>query len=39
MKPKECINSKCKNILYVKDSDLQLPLQCKTCTNKNNHEA
>ena len=36
-KPKECINSKCKNIFYVKDSELQLPLQCETCANKNNH--
>lgn len=34
MKPKECINSNCKNIIYVKDSELHLPLQCNSCIEK-----
>lgn len=37
-KPKECINSKCNNIIYVKDSELHLPLQCETCINNKNNE-
>lgn len=36
MKPKECINSKCSNIFFVRDSELCLPLQCIDCINKNN---
>lgn len=34
MKPKECINSNCKNIIYVKEAELPLPLQCTMCINK-----
>ena len=34
MKPKECINSNCKNIIYVVDYKLHLPLQCEICINK-----
>jgi hypothetical protein len=30
-KPQECINSICKNILYVSEVELGLPLQCKSC--------
>lgn len=33
-KPKECINSNCKNVIYVKSSELHLPLQCESCINK-----
>ena len=32
-KPKECINSQCKNIIYVEDYQLELPLQCESCIN------
>lgn len=30
-KPKECCNSKCKNIFYVPDHELHLPLICEEC--------
>ena len=33
-KPQECINLSCKNILYVSDAKLGLPLQCETCIDK-----
>lgn len=33
-KPKECINSKCKNVIYVKEHDLCLPLMCNSCIIK-----
>lgn len=35
-KPKECINSKCKNIISVEERDLHLPLQCESCINSKN---
>jgi len=34
LKPKECINSNCKNIFYVIKVNLCLPLQCEFCINK-----
>lgn len=34
MKPKQCINSNCVNIIYVKESELHLPIQCESCINK-----
>ena len=34
MKPKECVNSKCNNIIYVEDYKLHLLLQCQSCINK-----
>jgi len=34
LKPKECINSSCKNIIYVLKVELSLPLQCESCINK-----
>ena len=36
MKPKECINNNCKNVFYVKEHELQLPLQCQSCIDKKN---
>lgn len=33
-RPQECINSNCKNILYVSKVELGLPLQCESCINK-----
>jgi hypothetical protein len=33
-RPQECINSTCKNTLYVSDFELGLPLQCEYCVNK-----
>ena len=33
-KPKDCVNSKCGNIIYVEDSKLHLMLQCQECINK-----
>lgn len=38
MKPKECINSKCKNIIFVEYYQLHLPLQCQSCINKRNKQ-
>jgi hypothetical protein len=35
-KPKECCNSKCKNIFYVSLDKLHLLLICEECQNKNN---
>lgn len=34
MKPKECVNNSCNNIIYVKEQELHLPLQCVTCIDK-----
>lgn len=33
-KPKECINLNCKNIFFVENNKLHLPLQCESCINK-----
>lgn len=33
-KPKECINFNCKNIMYVEEYQLHLPLQCQSCIDK-----
>lgn len=37
-KPKDCVNSKCKNIVYVEDYQLHLSLQCQECIDKRNKE-
>lgn len=34
MKPKECINQNCKNVFYVKETELKKPLQCEKCIIK-----
>ena len=34
MKPKLCINSSCRNVIYVPDNMLHMCLQCETCTEK-----
>ena len=31
--PKECINSNCKKITYVKKHELGLCIQCENCIN------
>lgn len=33
--PKECCNFNCKNIFFVEEHKLHLPLRCETCTEKN----
>jgi hypothetical protein len=35
MKPKQCVNSKCKNTFFIQNHKLHLPLQCENCVNKN----
>lgn len=37
-KPQKCINSTCRNILYVSKVELGLPLQCKSCIDNGNQE-
>lgn len=34
MKPKDCINNNCNNVLYVADNQLHLSLMCQSCVNK-----
>jgi hypothetical protein len=34
MKPKECCNSHCINIMYVPDYKLHMILQCEECIEK-----
>lgn len=33
-KPKLCINSSCKNIMYVADHMMHMCLQCEECVEK-----
>lgn len=35
--PKECCNSKCKNIIFVEKHNSHLELQCQKCINKKNN--
>ena len=35
-KPQECVNSTCRNIIYVSKVELGLPLQCKSCIENGN---
>ena len=32
VKPKQCVNSQCKNVFYVHHTELHLPLQCLKCS-------
>jgi hypothetical protein len=34
MKPKDCVNRNCKNIVYVPDYQLHMLLMCEECINK-----
>lgn len=34
LKPKECANSNCKNIIYVEYNKLHMILICEECVNK-----
>lgn len=34
MKPTQCANRSCSNVIYVEDFLLHLPLQCKKCTER-----
>jgi len=34
MKPKECVNDSCRNIIYVPDYKLHMLLQCEECIIK-----
>jgi len=33
-KPKQCINSECKNIMYVIPNQLHMCIQCDACVKK-----
>lgn len=37
-KPKECNNNGCRNIFYVPDYRLPLPLICEKCQTKSNEK-
>ena len=34
LKPKECVNRNCTNIMYVADYKLHMLLQCEKCTKE-----
>lgn len=37
-KPKQCVNSECRNILYVPENQLHMMFQCEQCIERRTKE-